>query len=234
MPSPLPAPATSPRRPGRPRRAGGVPANAVRERLLRAAIAQFAAYGFDGAGLRQIAAEVDVDASMVVHHFGGKLQLWQAAIDSHSHEMLAALDTLRDAPTPITSEARLDQAIGTVVDMLCDRPELAAFILREVVLDTARSDYSYERLARPVHDALAPIIADCIGPDAAATVDIDTLFVALMGAIVTSITARGLLGRLRAGAPDDEAAFRATLKNTVSAGMAVRTRAAPNNQEEVS
>lgn len=214
-----PPPAT--RRRGRPRLQADAGAVQVADLLLHAATVQFAAYGFEAVGVRQIAMQAGVDAAMIMHHFGSKLRLWQAAVDRLSEEMLAAFDGL-PAELPVTHDAamRLNQALGHIIDLLCDRPELAAFILREVVLDTERSDYSYDRLVRPIRDVLNPIIADYVGSCGAGG-DVDMLFVALNGAIVTSIAARPLIRRMSATMLD-EAEFRASLKATLSAQMALR------------
>ncbi len=119
---------------------------------------------------------------------------------------------------PDTNAAgRLDMVIGQIIDLLCDAPELAAFILREVVLENERSEDSYTRLAKPIHDRLRPILADYIATYGGHA-DIDYLFVALNGAIVVSVATRPLLGRIAAAPPDDRA-FRDRLKATLSTRM---------------
>ncbi|AMK19866.1 MULTISPECIES: TetR/AcrR family transcriptional regulator [Sphingobium] len=188
--------------------------------LLSAAIGQFAAQGYDAVGVRQIAACAGVDAAMIVHHFGSKLLLWQAAIDQLSAQMLGALKNLTlDAPTEMNVGQRMDQAVGQIVDMLCDTPALSAFVLREIVLENDRSDYSYERLVKPIHDRLRPLIVEYSRPQG--SVDADYLFIALTGAVVSTIAARRLFDRI-SGEPQDDREFRNLLKNTVSAQLAVR------------
>ncbi|ODU00355.1 MAG: TetR family transcriptional regulator [Pseudonocardia sp. SCN 72-86] len=69
-------PGTPARRRGR-RRAG----EDTREPLLAAAREEFAARGFEGATVRRIAERAGVDAAMVNHWFGGKEQLFVAALE---------------------------------------------------------------------------------------------------------------------------------------------------------
>ncbi len=209
--------ALQPRRRGRPRAAIGVAGETRSDLLLRAAVAQFAQHGFDGAGLRQIAAEANVDPALVVHHFGSKLQLWQAAIDHLSAQLVTALGGFSE---PARSDERLDHVIAQLVDMLCDRPDLAAFILREVVQQNDRSEYSYDRLVQPIYALVHPHILAFLAPGSH-DADADFLFFALAGAIVSSIAARPFLGRLSAAARDD-GQFRATLKQTMSAQLSAR------------
>jgi len=204
-----------------PRRGRGRPsaddAQPVSAQLLDAATTLFAEAGFDTVGVRQIAAQAHVDAAMISHHFGSKRALWEAVIDRLSTRLTGCLANV--VVLPGTPAARLNQAIGHIIDLLCDTPPLAAFILREVVLENERSDFCTRRLVEPIHQSLRPLLADYAafhGSD----VDLDYLFVALNGAIVVSVAARPLLDRI-AGAKDD-AAFRAHLKTTLAAQMATR------------
>lgn len=57
-----------------------------RSRILRSAARAFAAGGFKGAGLRDIAADADVSLTLVDHHFGSKEQLLEAVV-AHHHEI---------------------------------------------------------------------------------------------------------------------------------------------------
>jgi AcrR family transcriptional regulator len=179
---------------------------------------QFAAKGFAAVGVRQIAMEAGVDAAMIAHHFGSKLQLWQAVVDRLSERLTLRLEAL-PAVSPGGADAaeRLDMAIGHIIDLLCDAPELAAFILREVVLENERSQDSYVRLAKPIHDRLRPLLADYIAAQGEHA-DVDYLFVALNGAIVVSVAARPMLGQMASEATDDQV-FRERLKATLSARM---------------
>ena len=70
------APAPPPRRRRGPRRDGADTRGAV----LDAARARFAAHGYDGTKLRDIAADADVDVALVSYHFGSKDQLFAAAM----------------------------------------------------------------------------------------------------------------------------------------------------------
>lgn len=70
--------ADTPARRRRGRRPGGTDTRAA---LLDAARAEFADRGFDGATVRVIADRAGVDPAMVNHWFGGKEQLFMAALD---------------------------------------------------------------------------------------------------------------------------------------------------------
>ncbi|SER69600.1 TetR/AcrR family transcriptional regulator [Sphingobium sp. YR768] len=207
----------------KPRRGRGRPAHAdgdaapVSARLLDAATALFAEQGFDAVGVRPIANRAGVDPAMIAHHFGSKLALWEAVVDRLSLRLTDRLAAV--ALGPGSASARLDEAVGQIIDLLCDAPELAAFILREVVLPSDRSAYGAARLADPIHHILRPLIAD-VAAEHRADIDVDYLFVALNGAIVVSIVSHPLLDRL--ADPADDAQFRIRLKATMAAQMAAR------------
>src|SRR5882724_1076484 len=48
--------------------------------IMKAATAEFAAVGFDGATTRSIAARAKVQHSLVIYHFQTKLGIWQAVM----------------------------------------------------------------------------------------------------------------------------------------------------------
>lgn len=66
---------SAPRTPGR--RSGP---STTREEILAAARAQFAVRGFEGASLRAIAKEADVDAGLIAYFFGSKQGLFREAL----------------------------------------------------------------------------------------------------------------------------------------------------------
>jgi AcrR family transcriptional regulator len=59
--------------------------DATRAQILRAAQARFAADGFHKATIRAIAAQADIDPSMVMRYYGNKAKLFAAAVDVDLH-----------------------------------------------------------------------------------------------------------------------------------------------------
>jgi TetR/AcrR family transcriptional regulator len=52
----------------------------TRLKIVKAALSEFAKYGFDGASTRGIAQVAEVPHSLVIHHFKGKDDLWHATV----------------------------------------------------------------------------------------------------------------------------------------------------------
>lgn len=214
MESPLPV-----RRPrGRPKLRPEAPdAASGAERLLLVALEAFATRGFDGASVRQIAAEADVDPSLIAHQFGSKADLWRAAVDALSEQLIASLE---DAPP--SAAADVDQAqkalriaVSHLVELTCDNPLIAKFVMNEIVRQDERSHYVFTKLIKPAHDLLVPLITAATGP-MQPPVDPEIVFFAFNGAIVTVVASRPFLSRI-SGAATSERTFRDQLKRAVLA-----------------
>ncbi|GAA4095945.1 TetR/AcrR family transcriptional regulator [Actinomadura miaoliensis] len=72
-------------------RVAGVTAAETRERLLRAAADAFAARGYDGTRVADIAAAAGVSNGALYAHFGSKAELLVAALRAHARRVLADL-----------------------------------------------------------------------------------------------------------------------------------------------
>lgn len=115
---------TDKRRPGR-------DAEATRDALLDAATELFAARGFDGTRVDQIAEQAGVNKALISYHFGGKQGLYNeilSATFSEAHRRFKAID---DSPAP--ADERLREFIQTFADLATLRPALPTMVLREVL-----------------------------------------------------------------------------------------------------
>jgi AcrR family transcriptional regulator len=66
------------------------------QRILEAAREQFASRGFDGTTIRSIAAAAEVDASLVLQHYGSKAALFAVAVQLPDDDGQAAPEHLLD------------------------------------------------------------------------------------------------------------------------------------------
>lgn len=101
-------------RPGRPSGSSD-----TRVRLIDAGRVHFLARGYEGATLRAIAAEADVDPSMVNYWFGGKEGLLRAVL-----EMIATPGQILEAVLAREPEDLAPALLATALS-LWDRPEVA-------------------------------------------------------------------------------------------------------------
>lgn len=105
----------------------------VRERILAAARAEFAARGEDAASVRVIADKAGVTAAMINYYFGGKRALHAAVVEEAQARLLSRLSAA------LPSEDRAAAVAGAYFDFLAEDRELQRILLREVLDGGARS-----------------------------------------------------------------------------------------------
>ncbi|MEU8040192.1 TetR/AcrR family transcriptional regulator [Streptosporangium sp. NPDC049078] len=123
-------------------RIAGVSAAETRERLLRAAAESFAARGYDGTRVADIASAAGVSNGALYAHFGSKAELLVAALREHGPRLLATLF----AADPEQSITKLLAVVGRGLPHR--RPDAHNHLIVEALV-VARRD---EDVARPMRD----------------------------------------------------------------------------------
>ncbi len=128
-------------------------AAATRDAILRAATVAFTRAGYDGVGVREIAAEAGVTAMLVNRYFGSKEALFAAAADA-----AFATGTL-----PLDQAGTLSRTVAHLL-VACREPDAV-----DPVLLTLRSAHD-PRAATMLRDCLVrhvegPLAAQLAGPD---------------------------------------------------------------------
>lgn len=146
---------TDTHKPDTPRRRGRRSSQDIsgREALIHAAIRAFAQRGYEGASLRMIAREAQVDVALCARVFGNKEQLWQAVIEhlaesfaSHYAQRLADLESLSEQSTRLAMEG----FIRLYADICMATPAFTAFLLQESNDRSQRLEIIVEKLTRPL------------------------------------------------------------------------------------
>ncbi|WP_432697660.1 TetR/AcrR family transcriptional regulator [Marinobacterium sp. YM272] len=146
---------TDSQKPDAPRRRGRRSSQDIsgREALIHAAIRAFAQRGYEGASLRMIAREAEVDVALCARLFGNKEQLWQAVIDhlaenfeSHYAQRLAELETLSEH----SARQAIEGFIRLYADICMATPAFTAFLLQESNAHSERLEIIVEKLTRPL------------------------------------------------------------------------------------
>jgi AcrR family transcriptional regulator len=140
-----------------------MPANAAatiapttRDALLDAAEQHFAARGFAGASMRDIAAEAGLkNQASVYHYFAGKEQLYDAVIARAVSEILPAYA----GSTNGAHGASLDR----LIDYLAARPQVAGLIERAGLEDDRAVQAIVRRRLRPLFDAGVALLREADG-----------------------------------------------------------------------
>ncbi|EKP95229.1 TetR/AcrR family transcriptional regulator [Thermaerobacter subterraneus] len=116
-----------------------------RERILDAAVAEFADRGYLRASLSRIARRAGVAKSLVLYYFGSKDDLYRAAVDRALQPIEAALEEAApDLPRDLFERLRRLGAIK--LQVYRDRPDAYRLIVRSMV-DPAVSAEFRQRLA---------------------------------------------------------------------------------------
>jgi TetR/AcrR family transcriptional regulator len=122
---------------------------AARERILAAAEPIFAARGFYGANVRELAAAADTPTASLLHHFATKEKLYAAVLGSVAAGLEALFDGVLDSAAP--HAPRLEAAVAAYLDWSATAPERSNLLLRELLDNPAR-------LGEGVHLVLAPLV----------------------------------------------------------------------------
>ncbi len=153
---PVPArPAAKKRRPVPSRRITREPAP---ERILAAALAAFAARGFDGATTREIAADAGVPQGLLAYHFESKQALWEAAADWVFAALAADLGQAPELIGEADPRSRLRATLRRFVRFSAAHPELHRFMVHEGSHDGPRLHWLVEKHIRPLFAASTALI----------------------------------------------------------------------------
>ncbi|WP_439571053.1 TetR/AcrR family transcriptional regulator [Sphingomonas sp.] len=132
--------------------------------IARSALLRFAAQGYDGTSLREIAGDAGVDVALVAYRFGGKEGLWKAIVSQAARDLHAALQAAEADRAPVE---RLRHAMRSFIAYLLERPEVPRLLLRDIAIDSERSQWLLDELSSPLHshfyDLAVAAAGNCVG-----------------------------------------------------------------------
>jgi len=198
---------------GRPPKTEASPSDSI----VQAALQIFASHGYDGANLRQIAVAANIDVALISHRFGSKLELWKAVVDSLSERFLQSMLPVlrREDQARLPDGEVLQRAIDQMIDLVCDTPQYAMFVVKEVAQQDERFEYVFDRLINPAREVLLPLIRAASASGEIKDVDPDFYFFAFTGSIAMTVVMRPFVAQF-SDASKGEASFRKELKRALS------------------
>lgn len=170
---------TPPPAPGRRRRNRG--SEIVRGRLVEGGIAEFAAYGFEGASTRRIAERADAHQSQIKYHFDTKDGLWRQCLDQLLAELDAAIadQAAAEATDP---RAAFEATVRGLVEFASARPELNRIMIHEGTHPSDRLTWLFEEQIASRQALLTGLWRELTAAGQAPPIDPDLVYHTLIGA----------------------------------------------------
>jgi len=155
----------------------------ARERILAAALQEFAARGFDGARTREIAARAGANLGLIKYYFNGKEQLWKAAVARAFTELQAGFaESARPSADGDDTLAWLDGALRQFVHFVARHPEFMRLMNDEAKRDSPRMRWLADRFVRPMSEALRAHLERARGEGLVAPIPAVSLHYIVLGA----------------------------------------------------
>jgi TetR/AcrR family transcriptional regulator len=104
---------------------------AMRQRILLAAIEAFAEKGFEAASTRDIAKRAKTDQGLLTYHFPNKDKLWRAAADKLFEQQVEQLEPIIESAPAKAPREVAREAIRVYVRFVAAHPEIFRFLVDE-------------------------------------------------------------------------------------------------------
>jgi len=158
----------------------------IREALLKSALIEFGARGFDGASTRAIARRVEAHQPQIIYHFASKTALWTAAVDylfEQLRDAVGARIPVGPADADISGVASdFADRIRSFVGFIAEHPELNQIMVHEGTADSARLRWMVETHVKPYFDGLRPVWNLLVSRDIAVPIQFEVVYYMLVGA----------------------------------------------------
>jgi AcrR family transcriptional regulator len=133
----------------------------TRDKIIDAAIPEFAKKGFEGASTRTIAAAAGVQHTLVTYHFGSKGGLWQATLKKMADERGARFDARLHGLRGVDDSTQLYLYLEDLIRYSAETPDFAWIMSNVASHPTPQLDWivetnvnnSFERVGRLIRSA---------------------------------------------------------------------------------
>lgn len=179
----------------------------ARDRVVAAAERLFAARGFHGASLRDVAAAAKAPLASIVYHFAKKETLYAAVLSAIADELTTGLDAALATPRPGSPAVKDYVAIGAwgeridavslaIVRWSAKHPARVRLLLRELLDNPARVARASRLPLAPVLERLSEVVAEGARAGVLSPGTPETAVLHLVGAISYFVAARPTVDRI--------------------------------------
>jgi len=135
-----------------------------KSQILKAARSLFAQKGFEGASIREIAAESEQNPAMISYYFGGKEGLYKAMLQDHLEKTLTEIQAIfsKDSIDQMSKELfshEVRSMVALVTALQLDNAEFTRIMHRERVDNLPYSREIHEQMIGPVADQIEEVFA---------------------------------------------------------------------------
>ena len=154
----------------------------ARARIAAAAESLFAARGYDGTAIRDIAKTAGVNGAMIHYYFGSKEGLYRAILEAAASKVRALLvDTSSRADS--TSD-RLASFVDAYAEYILNHPNLARILYREMLTGGKHIMQVAQKYAVTNYTLLRNTIAEGVQGGELRPIDVELAPISLMGMVV--------------------------------------------------
>lgn len=155
---------------------------AARDRIVEAAVRRFSERSFDGASMREIAADAGVTQPLISYHFGTKEELWQAAVASIFERLDRTINDRATGLRGVDDVATAKLIVREFIVFSARNPELHRIITQESKADGPRMDHLVERHVRPIYERTVALFESLAATGAVPAIAPAHLYYILTGA----------------------------------------------------
>ena len=188
--------------------------------ISRAALQRFAAQGFEATSLREIAGDAGVDVALISYRFGGKQGLWKDIVSQAGADLSVALEQVPGNSEEASAQQRLDHSARAFLAYLLDRPEVPRLLLRDITIDSDRSQWLLETLSLPLHRHFIDLAQAAAKERGDAPAHLEFRVANFIYSAASTVARRERLGKL-AGGMEDDAQFAAALEEVLVEGALI-------------
>lgn len=179
----------------------------TRDQLIDTALRLFAIHGFHGVTTRMVTKEAGANLAAINYHFGGKQGLYTAVVEDIAAKMGQLMGPLgRQLGEAIDHAGGDRQALGAAVQRFClrfvtamigetSRRPMVGLVMREFAVPTDDFSVLYDNAIKPMHMALAKLVAVACGESDPAAETVVMRAHALLGMCISFAIARVVLCR---------------------------------------
>lgn len=174
----------------------GAPRRGVRDRILEAALVEFAGKGFQEASLAAIARRLGVTAPLVLYHFGSKANLCREAVGVFCADWATDVAAAAAEGRDLDGREALRVMIRRLVEFLMDNRAACRLMRDEGGIAAGQDEWFASKNLRPVLDAVEGVYRRAVDEGAVRPVPFETAFFLILGAASCHLESRSLAARL--------------------------------------